>query len=157
MPVLRRFAAGCDHVTEMGVRGVVSSWAFLAARVKRLVCYDIARTPNVDAFERLAKVVTNFSFHEADVLHVNIEETDLLFIDTYHTYGQLRAELARHAPRVRKFLAFHDTVTFGEVGEDGKRPGIRQAIDELVAQGKWAVLLERSNNNGLTVLRRVGG
>jgi hypothetical protein len=35
---------------------------------------------------------------------VEIEETDLLFIDTCDIYGQLQQELRLHAAKVRKYL-----------------------------------------------------
>ena len=38
---INELASGCEHITEFGVRNVVSTWALLAARPKRLVCYDI--------------------------------------------------------------------------------------------------------------------
>ncbi len=28
LPTLKRYAEKCDHITEMGVRSVVSTWAF---------------------------------------------------------------------------------------------------------------------------------
>lgn len=44
-------------------------------------------------------------------------QVDLLFIDTWHVYGHLKRELALHAPRVRKYIAMHDTTIDWEVGE----------------------------------------
>jgi dolichyl-phosphate-mannose--protein O-mannosyl transferase len=99
-----------------------------------------------------------------------IEETDLLFIDTLHTYAQLRGELAKHADRIRKngVIILHDTVTYGHQDEPiyphasplarptykGKS-GLLMAIDEFIdANNKWRIELIRQNNNGLTVLRR---
>ena len=32
MPTLYQFACTCSHITEMGVREVVSTWAFLNAK-----------------------------------------------------------------------------------------------------------------------------
>lgn len=168
LPVLKRYAEECEHVTEMGVRWVTSTWAFLAAKPKAVVCYDIARHPNVSkAVKAAANCNISFKFILADVLKVDIEPTDLLFIDTLHTYEQLKLELALHARNVNKYLIFHDTVTFGKIGEklydhasnlvkgsvSGK--GIGYAIEEfLSANPQWKVKEVLENNNGLTVLEK---
>ena len=52
-----------------------------------------------------------------DVLQVKIEPTDMLFIDTWHSQRQLRQELAMHGNVPTKYLAFHDTHTYGTVDE----------------------------------------
>jgi len=77
-----------------------------------------------------------------------------LFIDTYHSYDQLKRELALHADKVRKFIVLHDTEAFGMVGEDGKKLGLIGAIKEFVDEGIWQIYVELMNNNGLTVLTR---
>lgn len=106
----------CGDITEMGTRGGVSTRAWLYAQPEKLVCYDLRKLPIVDLLERVAGK-TDFQFHEADVLEIDIEETDLLFIDTWHVYEQLQAELAKHASKARKYIVLHDTTTFGETGE----------------------------------------
>jgi hypothetical protein len=51
---------------------------------------------------------------------------------------------------------FHDTETFGTVGDDGGR-GINQAIDEwLQAKPEWRIVYRTHRNNGLTVIQRGG-
>ena len=54
----------------------------------------------------------NYKFTAGDDLKVPVETTDFMLIDTWHTYKQLAAELELLAPKVRKYLAFHDTVEF---------------------------------------------
>jgi hypothetical protein len=57
---------------------------------------------------------------------------------------------------VDKWIALHDTVTFGAKGEDGKEPGLRQAVaDFLSGHSEWSEFRHYENNNGLTVLERV--
>ena len=43
---------------------------------------------------------------------------DLLFIDTFHVYGQLKRELARFEGQVRRYIAMHDTEVDAEVSRD---------------------------------------
>src|SRR5262249_33852626 len=117
----------------------------------RLVCYDKVKLAAVDRLRDLAWE-TRFSFHEADVLGVEIDPTDLLFIDTWHVYGQLREELRLHGGKARKYIVLPDTPAFGERGEiDGHR-GLWPAVEEFLALGTFRLLQRYENNNGLTVL-----
>ena len=105
---------------------------------------------------------------------MNIEETDLLFIDTLHRYFQLYNELGLHAKNVKKYIILHDTETYGEVDEPlyapqipvkmsekvirTKAKGLKQAISDFLnttKEGKnWKIKEVFTNNNGLTVLER---
>lgn len=96
-----------------------------------------------------------FAFHAADVLTISIEPTELLLIDTLHTEEQLRAELQLHASRVARFIALHDTTTFGDHGEVPGKNGLLPAIiDFLHHRPEWTIFEHRSNCNGLTILGR---
>lgn len=153
-PTLYLLAAQCDHVTEMGSRTGVSTRALLRAQPKKLVCYDLRRHPEFDNLFRLAGR-TEFRFHEASTLDAAIEATDLLFIDTYHVYEQLREELELHGDRVRRFIAMHDTTTFGERGECEGSRGLWLAVqDYLAAHPEWRLVARYHHNHGLTILER---
>jgi glycosyltransferase involved in cell wall biosynthesis/Tfp pilus assembly protein PilF len=153
-PTLYALAKECRHVTEMGTRTGVSTTALLYARPEVLVCYDRVKHPEVDLLATLAGL-TRFVFHQADVLQVLIEETDLLLLDTWHVYEQLRAELQLHAAKVRKFIVLHDTTTFGEQGETAGHRGLWPAVEEFLVQGDFRLKERYANNNGLTVLERM--
>jgi hypothetical protein len=97
----------------------------------------------------------------ADVRTVEIEETDLLFIDTWHCYEQLKTELALHHKKVRKYIAFHDTYTYGLIAEDNyneKSPsglGLLPAIIEFMNENpQWKFKMNVTNNNGLMILEK---
>src|SRR5262249_23570972 len=154
LPTLFELAKGCRRVTEFGTRAAVSTTALLYAQPGELVCYDLTRLPPVDRLERLAGK-TRFRFVRQDVLEVDIAETDLLFIDTWHVYGQLKAELARHAAKVRRYVVLHDTETYGQKGESEGHRGLWPAVEEFLAGGEFALKAHYRNNNGLTVLERV--
>ncbi len=154
LPILRRYSEAVDHVIEFGVREGNSTVALACGRPKSLTSYDINEMPK--GLKPILSEVTDFRFIQQCVLSIDIEETDLLFIDTYHSFGQLQAELALHASKVRKFIISHDTFTFGSMGEDGKQPGLTEAIGEFIAPGLWKKAEEFKNNNGLIVLERRG-
>lgn len=149
---LHHLAWQCDHVTELGVRTGVSTTAILGAQPRRHVAYDVERSPQVAMLEAVAGP-TDFEFRQENVLTIDIEPTDLLFIDTRHTYAQLQAELARHADKARRFIVLHDTTTFGRSGEDGG-PGLMPAVEELLARGEFDVARHDAHCHGLMVLRR---
>jgi glycosyltransferase involved in cell wall biosynthesis len=154
LPVLYFLARQCDHVTEMGTRTGISTTALLFAQPERLVCYDKVKLAAVNRLEAVAGR-TDFRFHQADVLEVDIEETELLFIDTWHVCEQLKEELRLHAGKVRRYIVLHDTTTFGEQGEMEGRRGLWPAVEEFLAEGHFCLRERLENNNGLTVLERV--
>ena len=99
LPTLRALASEFDlcNVVEFGVREVCTTWAFLAARPGSLVSVDIADPPSdalAAAVACAAEEGIDFRFVRADTLELPPVACDLLFIDTRHTYRQLRGELA---------------------------------------------------------------
>jgi hypothetical protein len=158
LPTLYKYSLECDHITEMGVRDVVSTWAFLKGRPKKFICYDINKVSNIDIAAKYAKDSDiEFEFQCKDVLSVSIEPTDLLFIDTLHQYNQLKKELELHASKVKKYLIFHDTTTFEYVDERSDSVGgLWPAIEEfLISNSEWVIDFKYTNNNGLTILKRI--
>lgn len=165
LPLLRELASKCEHVTEMGTRGAVSTVALLAGQPVELVTWDIS--PWAIVSQPMADLVavagrTKLQPRVGDSLKITIESTDMLFIDTLHTARQLKAELERHADpvenKVKRYLVFHDTATFGMRSEDGTEPGLRAAIrwfQRNHAFPLWELIEDRQANNGLVVLRRV--
>ena len=166
LPVIKKYAQQCEHITEMGIRYIVSTWAMLAAKPKKIICYDILTGLDMNIFNANLNEIINeannanisFVFHKADVLNIDIEETDLLFIDTYHEYNQIKKELKLHGNKVKKYLLFHDTTTFGQNGETFKQPntiGIWPAIKEFLNDNNhWEICEKLENNNGLTILKK---
>lgn len=162
LPIIREVASHCEHCTEFGVRNPTSTYAILAGNPKKLVSYDIVRHENVSQVEALAP---NFEFVLGNSLEVDIEETDMLFIDTWHVYEQLKAELKRHSPKVKKFILMHDSISFHSRDEApyneqpqkvyGTGPGLMRAINEFLQEGNFKVDFHAEYNNGLMVLRRV--
>jgi len=157
LPTLKEYTEKCETVTEMGVRGIISTWAFLAGNPKKLVSYDIMHPSfyggNLNEVYEVAKDI-DFRFIQENVLNVEIEPTDLLFIDTLHTYEQLSKELELHSGKVNKYIIMHDTTTFGDKGENGL--GLWYAIQEFLDKNKeWVIEARYTNNNGLTILRKV--
>ena len=168
LPTLRKYAEECEHVTEMGVRWVVSTYAFLVAKPKTLISIDM-QSPNkwgrnIDHLKGDAKNIgCDFNFILANTLDINIEKTDLLFIDTWHAYKQLKAELNLHSKNVNKYIILHDTTTFEfrdeedyeEFGFKGDGKGLWLAVVEFLEENQeWEIKERFTNNNGLTILAK---
>jgi hypothetical protein len=142
----------CKHITEFGVRSGNSTSALAMSYPDKLVCYDI-NPIYYDLNDLLKSELISFKFIQKNVLDIEIEETDLLFIDTFHTYKQLKKELQLHKNKVRKYIILHDTKTFGSVGEDGTTPGLEQAANEELSGFHLEQFFE--NNNGLSIYRKL--
>lgn len=157
MPVLRNLAKECGQVTEFGIAEGQSTRALLVEPVT-LRSYDLKLYTSVQQLFELARSMGKDAYcFNADTLTLDIDETDLLFIDTWHVYPQLKQELTRHHSRVRKYIAMHDTHTFGTSGETDKPDvGLLPAILEFLAETPgWRVKSHSTVCNGLTVLERV--
>jgi hypothetical protein len=162
----------CSHITEMGVRWVSSTWPLIYSNPKKMISYDIVTSPNInEVLELCNEYSINYSFEQRDVLQIVIEPTELLFIDTLHTYNQLRKELEIHSNKVSKYIVLHDTEHFGRVDEEiyghanGSiktmytiRQGLMTAIEDFLLSDigrNWKIEKIYENNNGLTILRNV--
>ena len=167
LPTLKNFTERCDHVTAMGVgnnprRGTISTFAFLAGLPKTLIAIDHKQAADLEQMTEVAKENgIDFKFHQADTTQIEIEETELLFIDTLHTYRQLKEELRLHGNKATKYLIFHDVVLFANVNENDDEPidgkvGLGPAINEfLEANDHWEIQSVYQNNNGLLIMKRV--
>jgi hypothetical protein len=172
MPTIIKYGNECETITEMGVRGIFSTWGWLACAPKKLTCYDI-HDPSKwggdiqSVYDTAMAYGLNFEFKVADVLKIEIEETDLLFIDTWHAYDQLKQELKLHSNKVKKYICFHDTTSYEFVDEskghentwDGQSSGrgIWPAIEEFLDENKdtWVLKERFKNNNGFTIIERI--
>ena len=161
LPTLKKYAEECEHITEMGVRWIVSTYALLMGKPKEMISYDI-NSIHWDVIRDMVKEDTDFRFEVANTLDLEIEETDLLFIDTLHNYNQLSKELKLHGNKSKKYIIFHDTTSFEWIGEsyEGKidEIGLWPAIEQfLEANPHWELHERFTNNNGLTILIRTNG
>lgn len=180
LPTLREYASRCESVVEMGVRGIVSTWAFLKglsesdATNKKLTSVDIENIDMQNVIGCAREIGIDMKFVQHDSATVEIDPTDLLFIDTWHVYGHLKRELDLHHSKVTKYIIMHDTEIDGTYGEsircnwnimeqskksgypvDEIAKGLRPAIDEFLRdQPEWTLEKEFMNNNGLIILGR---
>jgi hypothetical protein len=179
LPTLYKYALECSHITECGGRGNITSYAFANALkanwTNKLIQIELADTVNVQAFQLECKSEgVNTIFYNLSDLECPIEQTDMLFIDTWHVYGKLKRELARWNNSVTKYIIMHDTTVDEWVGEtirmnldavsqskhsgipiDEIKKGLWPAIgDFLKEHPEWTIKERFTNNHGLTILER---
>ncbi len=161
---LRRYAAGCRNLVEMGTDDGSTTLAFLMGRPERVDSYDLWRQPRIKQIEAWAKELgVEYEMHVADSRVLDCPETDMLYLDTDHRASTLAIELERHAPKVRKYIAMHDTATCGDTScgetEEGydtwDGPGLWQSIGAFLrAHDEWRITYLTHECCGLTILQR---
>lgn len=166
LPTLKKYADKSDVIVELGVRTGLSTIALLMGQPKKMYSYDIVKYPEISRVEQMAKDAgLDFIFTEANDLDIEIPECDLLWIDSFHTASQLRKELELHAGKANKYMAFHDTTTYWEKGEDSYEAvsgtamncgqGLKYALEPfLEANKQWTIEYRTEKNNGLMVLKK---
>jgi hypothetical protein len=152
LPDFKRYASECEHITEIGVHFIVSTWGFLAGHPKRMISIDIEHPSFYGGdlktvFDGCKEVGIVFNFIQASSHDVILEETDLLYIDSDHTYKHLSGELTLHGNKARKYIILHDTITRAEQ--------LLPAMNEFLEANKhWKVHEVINNQCGVTVLKR---
>jgi cephalosporin hydroxylase len=154
LPWLSDITSKCRHVTELGVGHAQSTRAFLRHDIE-LHSYEIQPYATTqEYFESARNSGRNVTLHICSTLETEIEPTDMMLVDSYHSYEQVVQELKLHANKVRKYIFFHDTTLYGDRGQGHER-GIWPAIDEfLSSHSEWELLERRDNNNGMTLIGR---
>jgi hypothetical protein len=177
LEVLKNLSSLCDTVIELGVRSGVSTHALLSGKPRQIKSFDINSIGLLEETLNTYSIENNISwkfYHENCLITDNIDYCDMLFIDTFHSFKQMSCELLLHGNKAKKYLVFHDTVTFGYNNELGqikldKLPsflqeyysslpniqGIMPAIDNFMNSfPEWKVYQHYKNNNGLLVLKK---
>lgn len=170
LPRLLDLASLCDTVVEFGVKKGASSSALILGAREKVSSWDIFATSAAMVLKRLAGAKWDYTIDDSRL--AQFTQCDLLFIDSLHTYDHLSYELLAHAHKAKRFLVFHDTITFGSIGANGETGrwswepvlgqsvpsqhlGIRPAIDNLMMQDRsWAIRDHFTDSHGLLVLER---
>lgn len=201
------YATNCDSILECGVRGCVSSWALTYGllmssvtregetkvdtdsdtipplkSVKRLTLNDIEPC-NVKMLLALTKNLNiNIDCQWKSDLEIEVTENyDMVFIDTFHVYGQLKRELDKFSKVTNKYIIMHDTTIDEYYGElrrqytnkkeymykiheysrklsmsvEEVELGLGKAITDFLSNNpEWYLLEKYTNNNGLTILSK---
>tara|TARA_Y100001970_G_scaffold265512_1_gene353168 strand:- start:2636 stop:3421 length:786 start_codon:yes stop_codon:yes gene_type:complete len=176
------YSKECESIFETGVRGVVSSWAFLkglidnGSKEKYFFLNDINVCDTAEIEFHSSNLLVDINYIWKNNLEIEINKMyDLTFIDTWHVYAQLKRELEKFSKHTNKYIIMHDTTVDGELGETIRRKwnSIAQSKEsgfpvEEIEIGLWPAILEFLDNNnnwelekryencnGLTILKRI--
>lgn len=179
---LRKYASEVSSVTEFGVRGTNNSTHALIkglseSKFEKKTYLGVDKIDvKIKYMETIAQDLNiNFKFVVSDSATVDIGNTDLLFIDSWHIYGHLKRELNNNHTKVNKYIIMHDTTVDEFIGESVRNgwninqqsketgysveeitKGLWPAILEFIEQNKeWKIKERFTNNNGLTILERI--
>ena len=182
LETLYKYSLESNSVFETGVRGCISSWAFLYGLLnnnnnirKKLFMNDINNCDVNDIIEisKNFDIDINYEWKNNLLLELN-DNYDITFIDTWHGYGHLKRELYKFSKITNKYIIMHDTTVdeiYGETirtGWDAEKQsqetgipvneinkGLWPAVVEFLEQNPEWYLKERfTNNNGLTILAK---
>jgi hypothetical protein len=182
LPTLYQYAQECESIIELGVRGVISSYALINGLMnnnkqnKKILLNDISICDINELLLITTTLPIEVNYKWINDLDLDItENVDLTFIDTWHVYGQLKRELDKFSKVTNKYIIMHDTTVdewYGEairynlnaeqlsketgipVNEINK--GLWPAIEEfLVANQNWKIKERFTHNNGLTILEKL--
>lgn len=182
LPTLYRYTKECDSVFETGVRGCISSWAFLYGLLdgnnqnkKTLFMNDITPCDINDLIQSSKDMEIVIKYEWKNNLLLDLDQNyDITFIDTWHVYGQLKRELNKFSKNTNKYIIMHDTTVDEFEGEtirdklDAEKQsaesgipvneilkGLWPAVAEFLEENpEWFIKERFTNNNGLTVLAR---
>jgi hypothetical protein len=179
LPHLRALAWECSSVVEIGVRHMVSTWALLLGlaendlKLRSYTGIDLNFPPADSLYLAQSLSKENgvaYRFMQINDMNLELEPTDLLFIDSLHTYCHLTFELERFSPKVNKYIALHDTSApwgteddctyWGDYSEypphiDRTKRGLWAAVvDFLSTHPEWKLHKRYYNNHGFTILER---
>jgi len=183
LPILYKYATKCESIIELGVRGCISSWAFVYGLLnnnsvtKKILLNDITSCDIDNLLIATKNLNIDLKYQWINDLDLVItENVDMTFIDTWHVYAQLKRELEKFSVITNKYIIMHDTTIDEIYGETVRivewdaveqskwtgfpveeiRTGLGKAIDEfLIANPQWKLLEKFTNNNGLTILERI--
>ena len=182
LPTLYKYALECESVIELGVRKVVSTYAFVNGLLnnnssnKKILLNDINPCDISDLLKITKDLKVDIKYEWMNDLDLEIKENyDLTFIDTWHIYGQLKRELEKFSKVTNKYIIMHDTTVDGIKGETIRmgwnaekqsketgipveeiNKGLMPAIEEFLENNKNWIMKERfTNNNGLTILEKI--
>jgi hypothetical protein len=156
-PVICELASKCQHVTELGLNSQPIAVSILAGQPRTYIAYG-EKGEQVSKFKELLDPVkgnTTLKIRKGDSLSHQIEPTDMLVIDTYHSSPRLRQELLKHAGSVKRYIVFPSTYAYAARGEDGSFPGLADVIMDFVGENPvWEIIHQVNYNNGMTVIER---
>lgn len=180
MPRLRDLAKECQSVIEVGGdlgAGSISIVLGLSENLNQKKKFSVVSYRGISPQDMKKKIYKlklpdiQFSFQQGEYLDENIDFADMVYINSFHTYGRLISELEHFAPRTGKYLALlHTGFPWGYEDEPDyyleryvpppwvrkDLKGLVKAVEEfLLLHPEWEKFKDYTNSHGFTILKRV--
>ena len=148
--VIKLKASECQTYRELGIMQGATAAAAVVAGFKDLHLIDVD-LKNFNEFkpiferENIKMKVdgkSSLSYRSED-----LPEVDFLLIDSLHVPGHLKQELKIHAPRVKKYILFHDTFS--------KTSLHKEVLFYIKTRPQWEVVEYYEKNVGYTLIKRI--
>jgi len=153
LDALREVASKVSRVTAITKRRE-DAVAWVAAGCESVIAYCTEPDPLHERLGQLRPGVLEVkNLRSVDV--PEIEETDLLYIDSQHTMKDLLRELNAHYDKVTRFIVVRGSQTNGERGEDGGL-GLLPALRRFMKENReLSVIDQRQQQYGMTILSKL--
>lgn len=154
---LSELAAQCGHATELAHRRE-STIALLAA--EHVNSYNAEIDPVLTRLVDLFPARLDLTNFKLDGPLPDIQDTDLLFLDTIGTAPRLYSELQKYHSQVSRYIVVHDTQLYRDRGEDSTpqrpTPGLLHALRQFMTEHpEWSVIYHTHEQYGLTVIGKL--
>jgi len=156
---LHKYASRVTSAMIMGAKSGLSLLTLISAGVKTIVLWDPEKQDCKDFEKVCADSGVEFR-HVYGEIRPPIEQTDLLYIDTFSECHLKFSELNQFAPSVNRYIIIPRTYTHAHDGETGfvlpnnlQPAGVIHGINNFITQSpQWHILEHQYWAPGMTVL-----
>lgn len=150
-------------VTEWGTFQGCSAAAMAVCDIDRLWTYDIKddNTSTKGVIEKYIPSKLDFKYKIGDTRKGEETDVDFTFLDNVHNGTWVYEELKIHAPRVKHYMAIHDThIENLSMIEplDSKKDIVWHGVTKFLKENKdWKLYKHVMEGSGIAVIQRITG
>ena len=148
--VIKLKASECQTYRELGIMQGATAAAAALAGYEKLHLIDVSIQPfepYISLFDSIKPKVTIEERSSIRYKPNELEKVDFLLIDSLHIPGHLKQELKIHAPRVKKYILFHDTFS--------KTSLHKEVLFYIKTKPQWELVEYYEKNVGYTLIKRI--
>jgi cephalosporin hydroxylase len=152
LPHIQEYLKDCNSYRELGTNQGCSTFSVMLSKTPYVEIVD----KSFKNYNPQRKIVDEYAatnnikivMHECSSLEVKTSvSTDFLLVDSVHKYKHVKKEIALYEPLTKKYILFHDTVGFPDVGK-----AVREFLDST---NSWSLDFHLDHPNaGYTVIKR---
>lgn len=128
IPILYIYALNCKNILQLGLKKYDVLWPLMKGLVdnrvlpilknfsgRKIVSVELNEPSQILEIQKLAQILqVDHEFVSSQSLEYSPTEFyDMICIDTWHTYGQLKRELSKFSSLCKKFIIIHDIAIDG--------------------------------------------